>query len=215
MSKLEQRRGLSIAILACLLTGCSLPGPPISPAKQIYWLQGVEELNKGSLVRSGSCATLRISNSGSVPGFMTSRMAYTTEPKRLDYFAYHEWVDTPAKMITTMIESRLDHIGMFGAVVSGSPDIRTDYRLDSELKRLLQVFNTSSSRVVLTIKVNLITVSDHSLLNSRTFDYMEPASGANPEAGVAAANRAAENFLVDLAAFVSESVEQFDCSPQD
>ncbi len=143
---------------------------------------------------------------------MTSRMAYTTEPRRLEYFAYHDWVDTPAKMISTMIESRLEHVGMFGAIVSGSPDIRTDYRLDSELQRLLQVFDTGGSRTILTIKVNLISVPDHSLLNSKTFDYVEPASGANPESGVAAASRAAERFLVDLAAFVSESVEQFDCS---
>lgn len=206
---------LLLAVLTLLmigsLSGCALPGPAKESAQKTYLLQAGELSIKRPAVPSDSCALLRISGPVSSPGFTTSRMAYTNEPRRVDYFAYSEWVDSPAKMLAAMMESQLDHSGLFRAVVKDSPDIRTDYRLDSELHRLLQVVNADESWVVLEMKVKLIAIADHTLLNSRTFEYRETASQANPEAGVAAANRAAQQFLDDLVAFVTESLDQIDC----
>ena len=121
-------------------------------------------------------------------------------------------LDTPAKMIASMIEARLDSTRMFGAVLSGSSEVKADLRLDSEVTGLLQDFTDGDSKVILKIKVNLIDVSDRSLLSSRSFSYAETSNGANPEAGVAAANHAAERFLIDLVKFIAESVEHIDCS---
>jgi cholesterol transport system auxiliary component len=146
------------------------------------------------------------------PGFATSKMAYSRTPRHIEYFSYHEWIDTPAKMIAAMIESRLDKTGMFEAVLSGSPDVRADYRLDSEVKSLLQEFNADASQINLSIKVSLVAPSSRSLLNSQTFSYLELTDGANPEAGVLAAHRAAEQFLVDLANFLADSIEPAGCS---
>jgi len=188
---------LLVAASVLLIASCSLPGPSGRPAKQTYVLQG--------------CASLRVSLPGSAPGINTVRMAYTTEPNRLDYFAYNEWVATPARMIASMMESRLDALGFFSTVVLGSSDIKTDFRLDSEVQVLQQDFAKGISTVNLTIKVTLIEVASRSLLNSKTFSYREPADGENAEAGVAAANRAAEHFLVDITAFLSASINPAFC----
>jgi ABC-type uncharacterized transport system auxiliary subunit len=139
-------------------------------------------------------------------------MAYLQSPRHIEYFSYHEWIDTPAKMIASMIESRLDGLDMFGAVLSGSPDVRADFRLDSEVKSLLQEFDANTSRIDLTIKVSLVDLSRRSLLNSKTFTYEEATADGNPEAGVAAANRAAERFLVDLSGFLAESTAAVECA---
>lgn len=139
-------------------------------------------------------------------------MAYTTEPPRLDFFAYHEWVDTPARMTAAMMEARLDSSALLGVIVSGSSDIRTDLRLDSEIKSLQQDFSGVSSTLHLAIKASLVDVSSRSLLGSKTFSYEEVVNGENAEAGVAAANRAADRFLADLTTFVAESIARFDCS---
>ena len=140
-------------------------------------------------------------------------MAYTTQAQRLDYFAYHEWVDVPARMIAAMMETRLDASGMLGAVLNGSSDIRTDLRLDSEVKSLRQDFNGSGSTLVFEIKVSMVDVSSRSLLKTETFSYKEAASSADPEAGVAAANRAANQFLAEMTALVADAIARFDCPP--
>lgn len=202
---------LLVAASVLLIASCSLPGLSQRPAKQTYVLQGGAVSQPSEAMTSKPCASLRVSLPGSAPGINTVRMAYTTEPNRLDYFAYNEWVATPARMIASMMEFRLDALGLFSAVVLGSSDIKTDFRLDSEVQSLQQDFTNETSTAVLTIKVTLINVANRSLLNSKTFSYREPADGENAEAGVAAANRAAEHFLLDLTAFLSESVNPAFC----
>ncbi len=202
---------LAVLVSLILCTGCSLPGPQQSTAKRAYMLQGDLDATLAQAPVSKSCVTLRIGRVGSAPGFMTNRMAYTKEPQRLDYFAHHEWVDTPAKMIASAIEARLDSTRMFGAVLSGSSEVKTDFRLDADVIGLLQDFDVGNSNVILKVKVNLVDVSNRKLLNSRSFGYIETANGANPEAGVIAANYAVERFLIDLVNFLAESVEYVDC----
>ena len=202
---------LLVAASVLLIASCSLPGPSQRPAKQTYVLQGGPVSQPSEAMTSKPCASLRVSLPGSAPGINTVRMAYTTEPNRLDYFAYNEWVATPARMIASMMESRLDALGLFSAVVLGSSDIKTDFRLDSEVQALQQDFTKGTSTVTLSIKVALVEVANRSLLNSKTFSYREPADGENAEAGVAAANRAAEHFLVDLTAFLSASINPAFC----
>lgn len=214
MSRAGRFNTLPIAILMCLITGCSLPGASHGPAKQAYLLHVDHPASKSPVpAESTSCVTLRISPPQSAPGFMTSRMAYMTKPPRIDYFAYHEWVDTPARMLASTLESRLDNIGLFGAVVSGSADIRANYRLDLEVQRLLQVFDAETTYILLAVKVNLVDVSTRALLSARTFSYQETADGSNPEAGASAANRATERFVDDLVASLSTSFQTIDCSP--
>lgn len=212
MNSPAQLLALLTLLTAGILSGCALPGPARTPPQKTYILQTGAPSIESPSAPSDSCALLRISGPVSSPGFTTSRMAYSVEPQRVDYFAYHEWVDSPAKMLATLIESQLDHKGLFRAVVKDSPDIRTHYRLDSELQRLLQFVDADKSWVVLEVKVKLIAVADHTLLDSRTFAYKEPTSQANPEAGVAAANRAAQHFLDDLLAFLEESLDPTECN---
>jgi len=203
---------LALALLVCGIAGCGgLPGPQQARAKQSYLLLdgGVSGLAPAGDARP--CLSLRVSTPASAPGFGSTRMAYTSQSPQLDYFAYHEWVDTPARMVASMMEARLDASGLLGAVMTGSSDIRTNLRLDSEVKSLRQDFSASGSTLALEIKASLVDVSSRSLLSSATFSYREPADSATPEAGVAAANRAADHFLGDLTGFVAAAISRFDC----
>ena len=203
---------LLVAVLAVFINGCGgLPLQSQASAKRTYLLQSEATSGVSVAVDAGRCLSLRVSTPASAPGYGTARMAYTTESLRLDYFAYHEWVDSPARMIGTMMETHLEAGGLLGAVVSGSSDIRTDLRLDSELKSLQQDFKGAGSTVGLTIKVSLVDVSSRSLVNLKTFSYTETADGANPEAGVAAANRAMDRFLAELTVFVADSLARLQC----
>jgi cholesterol transport system auxiliary component len=202
-------------MLLFLLSGCSLsggmPGASKTAARQAYLLQGDGISAAVDVAAARQCLSLRVSATASAPGYGTTRMAYTTQPPRLDYFAYHEWADLPARMFAAMIETRLDASSLLGTVVTGSSDVRTDLRLDSELKSLRQDFTGDHSTLALAIKVSLVDVSRRSLLHTKTFSYTEVSDGSGPEAGASAANRAADRFLAELTVFVADSITGFDC----
>jgi cholesterol transport system auxiliary component len=203
-------------VLFCTVTlvaGCSLPGPRQGVTSQHYMLDGGGSHGEHSVQVYKPCLTLRVSTPGSAPGFGTSRMAYINAPPRLDYFAYHAWVDAPARMLETLLVTRLDRAGMFGAVLSGTQELRTRLRLDSELQRLVQTFDESGSTVSLEIRVVLIDTGSRSLAGSRTFSYAESAVDGNPLAGVAAANRAADRFVEDLLEFLADATNPYECPP--
>jgi len=206
------RRLAGLIMTAWFLAACSLLGQSDKTPQKAYLLQDLQNRSAAAAVaQSRSCVTLRVSPVVSSSGFRTTGMAYVTEPPRLDYFAYHEWVDTPANMLGKLIETRLDAGGMANAVVTGSTDVRAEVRLDSTLLQLVQEFAGDSSSLVLAVKVLVIDVPSRSLLGSRTFSYVEPAAGANPQAGVEAADRAVGRFLGDLDGFVRQSIAPIAC----
>lgn len=206
------RNALLTGALASLVAACTLPGPRQGIARHSFMLEAVASDDGAGADASITCPAIRITRPGSAPGFRTSRMAYITEPPRLDYFAYHEWVDTPARMLEVLMATRLESAGLFAAVFTGTRDISTGLRLDSELRRLVQEFDGSESSVRLDVKVNLVDTGSRSLVSSRTFSYEESASGDNPAGGAAAANRAANRFADDLIDFLSASTGPLDCS---
>ncbi|MBT8048210.1 MAG: hypothetical protein HKN57_07160 [Xanthomonadales bacterium] len=209
--------GLVILILVVLaaLAACSVRGPGQKAEKQIFVLRG-EPVVSGQLVPAASSGcSLRISTPESAPGLNTVRMAYSTEPQRLDYFAYHEWAAPPAKMIASLLETRLDASGAFEFIVSGVPDIRTNLRLESQLQALQQDFRAGGSSLNLAMKVSLVEAGTRRLAGSKTFSYRETAEFENAEAGAAAANRAVEQFIIDLSAFLDAAVPETSCSDQD
>jgi cholesterol transport system auxiliary component len=202
---------LATIITVCILAGCSFPGAQRSPSRQTWLLQGDEGIQTSHTINARSCITLRVSVPESASGFSTPNMMYSKKPDQLAHFAYHQWVDAPARMLAASMQSRIENSGLFGAVVSGSTDVKTDFRLDSELSGPLQVFESGKSIVILTMKLKLIDISKRRLLNTQSFSYSEPASEANPQAGVAAANRATQHLLDDLTTFVSDSFKDVDC----
>ena len=200
-----------VTVIALLISACGLPGNPKSTEKEVFILQAEQISPRPGNLASRPCLSLRISQPESAPGLNTARMAYRTDPNRIDYFAYNEWVASPARMMASLMEDRLDDSGMFGSIVSGSSDIRTDLRLDSHVLSLYQDFTGETSSTLLSVKVNLIDVSGRTLLNSEKFSYRVPADERNAGSGAVAANQAADQFLDDLTRFISAAIEPMKC----
>jgi len=199
-----------IMALASLLS-CSMPGSSAKTPKRFYTLQSTG-IQPPAATPAKPCFSLRIEIPAAAPGLNTSRMAYSRESHRLEYFAYHEWVSPPSRMIASAMEKDLEDSGLFTVVLTGSPDIRTDWRLDSDLQILQQDFSSGESFVRLAIRINLVDLSDRVLMASKTFSYVESAEGQNAEAGAAAANRAVRTFLQDLTVFLDESIRKTSCT---
>jgi cholesterol transport system auxiliary component len=211
MQKIPQNRLASVLLTAVLgaslsVTGCTLLGNQASgiPAKT-YLLSAPQQGVEWQAVDAASGLTLAVSAMRAAPGFATSRIAYMQKDYQLDYFAHHQWADTPANMLTTIVTLVLESSHLFRAVVESPAAITTDLRLDSELLHLQQVFNDGASTVQLQLHILLIDQTSRDVVANHTFSFIETARENAPYSGVVAANHAVADFVPELVNFIDKA----------
>lgn len=183
---------------AILLAGCTGLQAPHMESTSSYQLEAKAAIPATQTKRN---LVLAVSMPRARPGFDTQRMAYVRQPHELDYFATHQWVDTPSHMLAPLLTQALQQSAGFQAVVQSPGTVAADVRLDTELVRLQQDFGTQPSRVNLTLRVQLIDVRSKRVLASKQFDETENAPADNAYGGVIAANHALQRILEQLAEF--------------
>lgn len=181
---------------ATLLTGCTaLQAPKVVPS-HLYILDTTRTIQT---VPQQKNWILVISQPTSRAGFDTPRMAYQSQPLALEYFAYHRWADTPARMLKPLIAQALNVD--FRTVVQAPSGLPADLRLDTELIRLQQNFVSKPSQIQLTLRAQLVDLKNKRIIASKLFDERENTSSDDPYGGVLAANRALQRVLTHLTQF--------------
>jgi len=193
---------LAPIVLGATLTACTALGPPPADEASIYLLDARPAMSRAPApVR----ATLAVGTPRAWPGFETPRMAYVKQPHELQYFTKSRWADSPARMLSPLLVQALDQSGAFGAVVYNPGAVTGTLRLDTELVRMQQEFQSEPSRVRVTLRAQLVDVQERRVIAVREFDEIETAAADNAYAGVAALNRALERMLPRLAEFCASA----------
>ena len=196
---------LQVLVLV-LASGCAdlLPKPTVLPN---FHTLDAQPKGTGPVTSASAAAgaTLVVTAPRSAAGLDSRRMLYMREAHRLEYFANNEWVDTPSHMLTPLIVAALEQTGVFGAVVSAPGSVDASLRLDTEVLRLQQVFGTSPSQLRFTLRAHLVDSRTRKVLAWREFDQTVAAPSDDPRGGVAAANRAVQTVLGQLAGFCAEA----------
>ena len=136
-------------------------------------------------------------------------MAYLRQPHALDYFAVNRWADTPSHMLEPLLAQALEQTKSFRAIVRAPGPVSADIRLETELIRLQQEFQTQPSQVQLTLRTQLIDVVGKRIIAVKVFEGAENATSDDAYGGVVAANRLLQQILGELADFcVNASVSQ-------
>ncbi len=191
--------------LVLLGSGCSpFPKQGPTPSPQSYLLQWSDQ---AAVPHAGgtACGSIGVSPPRPAPGFGSVHMAYSETPYRVDYYAYHQWADTPAQMVEPLLVRALEQSGRFRAVVKQEVGADADLWLASDDLRLLQRFEDDRSAVELDLRVVLLDASARHVLAQRRFEIREPAEATTPYAGVRAANRAMERLLEQLTGFIEQA----------
>jgi cholesterol transport system auxiliary component len=141
-------------------------------------------------------------------GFETERMAYLLRPYELNYFAFNQWSDSPARMLHRVMVENLDKTGLWRAVLQTPGTVPTEYRLDSDNLILEQQFFARPSRVRLALRAQIIDVKKQTILATQYFEVFEVAASDDPYGGVLAANQAAEKLLIEIAAWLDKSFKE-------
>jgi cholesterol transport system auxiliary component len=131
-------------------------------------------------------------------------MAYVTRPYELNFFARHQWVDAPARMLAPLLTDALERGGRFDAMPSGERAAPA-LRLETEVVVLQQEFSAHPSQVRFTLRVRLVDLVKRRVLASSTFEAVEAAASDDPYGGVVAANRAVGRVLDEVATWCAEN----------
>ena len=194
-----------------VVTACSPLGPaPSSEAPKIYLLQWEHppgDEPTGQL--NPACPTLLLSSPRATPGYAGAGMAYMEEAHRIDYFAHHRWADSPARMLEPLLIHALETSGAFQAVVQAPTSAQFDLRLDTEVLRLVQVFEPTESRIEFEMRISLLDTEQQRVLVSDVLAVTEPATERTPYGGVIAANKAVVRLLEELQRKLQPAVEPF------
>lgn len=204
----RQSAGWVLLVLSSILVlaGCaSLPAPRVT-SETIYVLEAQRATKPAQIRRN---LVVAISEPQTRSGFDTPQMAYVQQPHELNYFVASRWADTPARMLEPLLLQALEQTGSFRAVVPVPGAVPADVRLDTELIRLQHDFLTRPSRVLFSLRAQLIDVRGQRVLAVKQIDEIESATSENAYGGVTAANRALQRMLDQLADFcVNASVIQ-------
>ena len=201
-------------LAALALSACSALAPSSTPPPAFYSLNGAPGMAGLAIVAAsptpGSAAlpTLIINPPRAAAGFDSQRIIYLREAHRLEYFANSEWVDPPARMLGTLMVASLQAIGAFKAVVLAPGTAVGEMRLETDIIRLQQEFQTRPSRVRFTLRATLLDEKTRRVVAWREFDATVPSATDDPYGGVLAANLAVQSVLKELAAFCAEQVRK-------
>ena len=213
VSAIAQRfRAMGSGLFALALCGCSVLSPTATPPPAFYSLNGAQGVAVAAASPASASAaqpTLIINPPRAAAGFDSQRIIYLREAHKLEYFANSEWVDPPARMLGTLLVASLQATGAFRAVVLAPGTAVGEMRLETEIIRLQQEFQTRPSRVHFTLRATLLDEKTRRVMAWREFDATVPSATDDPYGGVLAANEAVQTVLKDLAAFCAEQSRKF------
>jgi cholesterol transport system auxiliary component len=147
-------------------------------------------------------ATLLVAMPEAADAYDTPRIAYSTAPYEIAYYARTEWADTPAHMLHALLVRTMERTRRFRAVATPPTTGRADYTLRAQVLEMRDDFTTEAAQAVVSMRVELD--SGTRTLAAREFVQREPLREKNPAAGVAAANEATARLLAEVARFVVE-----------
>ena len=207
----------AIVLTLGLVTGCNALRSTATPQPAFHTLDGARAgmaaATQGTVTVPTTAPTLIVNPPHAAPGFDGQRIIYVRQAHKLEYFAHNEWIDTPARMIAPLIAAAASRSGAFRAVVQTPSAAAGDLRLDTDLIRLQQDFGSQPSRVRFTLRAYVVDNMTRQVLAWREFDETMPAESDDPAGGVAAANRAAQAVVEQLAGFCAEAARNWQLRP--
>jgi len=197
-------RTLLIAFPLIVLTACSVPFLSTQNEVPRVYLLEWEPPKPPRFNPEGP--SIQVMPLRAAPGANSDAIVYMRTPHQLEQYGRHRWADTPARMLEPLLVRALESSGLFSVVAGPDNRVRTDLRLECKLIRLQQVFDGEQSRVVITLRINVVKNRRSQLIASRMIEVSEPVAEATPYDAVRAANRALDALMTTVIRFVSGSI---------
>ena len=203
---LSRRRLLEVLAAAPLvLSGCSSLVPGQGPPPNLYRLTPKPEI-PDALPKVNWQLEVEVPNA---PASLDStRVALLHDPSQFEYYARANWVDRVPLLIQSLLIEFFESSGKILSVGRDSSDVRPDYVLSTELREFqMDYFPDPLPSAHVGMNARLISTRQRSIIASRRFDNLAPASADRIESIVAAFNVALGKVLDEIVVWTIESGE--------
>lgn len=205
---------LVLATAVMTVSGCALLptfGAKDDSREQIYTL---DPMIRDDVASDTVCQSLAVGDAFGAPGFRTSRMAYSTAPFEIDYFAYARWADAVPRLLRQPLHRAFASHRGFGDVITAPALAPTRFRVEVNDVRLIQRFESrdaTQSRVEFDANVRVFSVNPNRVLATQQFTLTRAASG-DPASGVEAANRLVSDWIREVVSFTYDACRSSEVS---
>lgn len=192
-------RILAAGGLCCVLAGCfSVPRETRETVHTFVLTLDAQSNGADAPPAKPGAGLLVVNVPQAQPGFESPNMAYVQRPYEIGYYAAHQWAEAPSRMLQPLLVRTLERTGVWRAVMAMPTSVRGDVRLDLDQVVLVQEFLQRPSRVLVSLRAQLIAMPSYQVVGIRRFEMSEPAPTDDAYGGAVAANRALQILLKDL-----------------
>jgi cholesterol transport system auxiliary component len=196
--------GLSMGLIGC--AGGLFPKPPAPPSRYTLDDGRGPPAAPDRLPSGPGRPVLVVAVPRASVGFDSTAMLYLRRPHELESYAQHAWAEPPAQMLAPLLVRSLQSSRPGIAVLMAPSAASASLRLETELLRLQQDFNTSPSVLRLSLRAVLLDSGSRKPLAWREFDEAVSAPSEDAEGGVAAAHEATGRLLAALSAWLAAAL---------
>lgn len=123
---------------------------------------------------------------------------------QFESYALSKWTDTPSKMLQYLAVEYLNSGSNYRYITDSKLNLRTDYKLYSQIEAFHQVINKEGAVVKLEISVFLKNQS--SKIHFKRFSYEKPARTKDAKGAVKGLNELSNRFVKDLNKWILKSI---------
>ena len=192
-------RYIVFIVVSILLVGCSSKEAML----RTYTLNPTINIPKisNSPYKSKS---LKIAYPTSIRGVVTKRITYSYSDIEDGTYINARWSRASGKLLMSSYIKALEGSRVFGAILEYTSLADSDYLLESEVYEFYHKIRGDKSHSILSVKFNLVDISNNRLIKTHKFTYRVPTPTFNAQGYVEATNIAVGKMSRDMIEWLSE-----------
>jgi cholesterol transport system auxiliary component len=151
-----------------------------------------------------SDSSIKISYPNDIIGRSGTNIYYSYNRLEDNSYQNSSWSSSSSQLISSIIIRALEHGKVFDSIVDYRSISTTDYLLESEIYHLYHKIRKDISLSIVTIRFDLIDLSNNRLIKSRRFNYEIPTKSIDAIGYVEATNIALERLSRDLVEWLAK-----------
>jgi ABC-type uncharacterized transport system auxiliary subunit len=172
-----------IAIILCLDTIlCSCVGPKTKRLTTEFYHLYYDPPSK--IVDTPFPFAVSVEPFQAVPPYDSTRIVYTTSPYSINFYPYHEWINSPAEMATSLLARDIKDANIFSAVLN-SDDRLARYRITGVVESFYEKDLKKEWKAELSIMITLIKIDENNMTNKicfqKNYSTTQTCRKRNPE----------------------------------
>lgn len=182
-----------LIILALFFGGCTTIKPSIA-----QYSISLDDLKINSSALGFKEKSLKISKAFASSSLSSHRMEYMESDHRVFAYSQSQWQEAPSVMIESTLLKSIREAGLFESVHPSKSRIKSDFILETNIERFMQLFSEDmkESHVEVVLNLSLIDAKTNTLFKSRTFISRAETKSPDAEGGAEAFKRALSEIMM-------------------